>query len=286
MQYAHDQGVVHRDIKPENILIDGRGRVKITDFGLAKVIGGNVEGDALTKSGVVLGTLHYMAPEQVEGGAVVDHRADIYSLGVVIYEMLTGGLPLGRFQPPSQKVRIEIRIDEVVMKALEKDPERRYQKVSEVERDLEAIDRGGMGNANDAAATPQLSSRGPQGRTAPGGATNTPWPFIFAFAEAITAFINIYLLYAIVRKFTKMLDSLELYRPWITDVVMQLSQAVIQWPRWIVLAVTIVIACAYALRFSRAFHLTVISLFVILLVVSLFSIWMPILSLQAHVRES
>ena len=76
-----------------------------------------------------MGTPHYMAPEQVEHPSEVDHRADIFSLGVVFYELLTGELPLGKFPPPSQKVLVDVRLDEVVMRALEKEPERRYQHV-------------------------------------------------------------------------------------------------------------------------------------------------------------
>jgi eukaryotic-like serine/threonine-protein kinase len=80
-----------------------------------------------------------MAPEQVERPQTVDHRADIYSLGVVFYEMLTGELPLGNFQPPSRKVQVDVRLDEVVLHALEKEPGRRYQHASEVKTDLDAI---------------------------------------------------------------------------------------------------------------------------------------------------
>jgi serine/threonine protein kinase len=96
LQYAHDEGVVHRDIKPENVLVDRKGRVKIADFGLAKILGVDAEALRLTAEGQVMGTPHYMAPEQVERPLAVDHRADIYSLGVVFYEMLTGDLPLGK----------------------------------------------------------------------------------------------------------------------------------------------------------------------------------------------
>src|SRR5437899_2545090 len=101
LQYAHDEGVVHRDIKPENILLDKKGRVKIADFGLAKLLGRDAANFTLTGSQQVMGTLYYMAPEQVERPLEVDHRADIYSLGVVFYEMLTGQLPVGRFPMPS-----------------------------------------------------------------------------------------------------------------------------------------------------------------------------------------
>jgi serine/threonine protein kinase/capsular polysaccharide biosynthesis protein len=139
LQYAHSEGVVHRDIKPENVLIDRKGRVKIADFGLAKILGHETSATRLTGEGQVMGTPHYMAPEQIERPLQVDHRADIYSLGVVFYEMLTGELPLGRFAPPSQKVQVDVRLDEVVLHALEKEPMRRYQQASEVKTDVEAI---------------------------------------------------------------------------------------------------------------------------------------------------
>ena len=129
LQYAHSHGVVHRDIKPENILIDRQGRVKIADFGLAKL---SVEQSRLTQSGFVMGTPRYMAPEQFEPAGRVDHRADIYSLGVVFYEMLTGEVPMGRFKPPSAKAEVDQRLDPVVLKSLEREPEDRYQSASEV----------------------------------------------------------------------------------------------------------------------------------------------------------
>ncbi len=139
MQYAHEEGVVHRDIKPENILLDSRGRVKIADFGLAKLVGPSRASFTLTGTHQVMGTLDYMAPEQRSRPQEVDHRADIYSLGVVFYEMLTGELPLGRFAPPSQLAAVDGRIDDVVFRALEREPERRYQRVSEVRQDVESV---------------------------------------------------------------------------------------------------------------------------------------------------
>lgn len=131
LQYAHDNGVVHRDIKPENILIGTDGDVRIADFGLAK-LAGNVDKAPLTGTWQVMGTPHYMAPEQFEKPTTVDHRADIYSLGVVIYELLTGELPLGRFPLPSEKASVDVRLDEVVLRSLDKEPERRYQHVTDV----------------------------------------------------------------------------------------------------------------------------------------------------------
>jgi hypothetical protein len=137
LQYAHSRGVIHRDIKPENILVDAAGRVKIADYGLAKLA--KAEDSRLTKSGYVMGTPHYMSPEQVENSSQVDHRADIYSLGVIFYEMLTGELPLGHFKPPSQKGAGDRRLDPVVLKSLEKEPADRYQSASEVREQVARI---------------------------------------------------------------------------------------------------------------------------------------------------
>lgn len=152
LQYAHDEGVVHRDIKPENILVDRKGRVKIADFGIAKILVGDQVQQPLTQD-QVLGTPHYMAPEQIEHPQAVDHRADIYSLGVVFYEMLTGELPLGRFALPSRKVEVDVRLDEVVLRALEKEPEHRYQHASEVKTALETITGAGPVGASAAAGS-------------------------------------------------------------------------------------------------------------------------------------
>lgn len=140
LQFAHGQGVLHRDIKPENILLDSKGRVKIADFGIAKILG-EEGGDAilLTQSGAKLGTAPYMAPEQIEKPSSVDHRADIYSLGVVFYEMLTGELPLGRFAPPSEKAAVNGNMDEIVFRALAKERERRQQSAGEFKTQIEGL---------------------------------------------------------------------------------------------------------------------------------------------------
>jgi serine/threonine protein kinase len=133
---AHAQGIWHRDIKPENILLDQRGGVKIADFGIARMVGDQTRNFTLTGTGNALGSIAYMAPEQHESPHTVDHRADIYSLGVVIYEMLTGELPLGRFPAPSQRAAVSARIDEIVFQTLEKERELRQQSATEVKTDV------------------------------------------------------------------------------------------------------------------------------------------------------
>src|SRR5262249_36064241 len=117
----------------------------------------------------VMGTPHYMAPEQLERPLAVDHRADIYSLGVVFYEMLTGELPLGRFAPPSQKVQVDGRLDEVVLRALAKEPDRRYQHASDVKAEVETIthtgpQRGHPAGSSDPGRPPQEAKAGELGR--------------------------------------------------------------------------------------------------------------------------
>ncbi len=137
LQFAHDEGVVHRDIKPENILIDSKGRVKIADFGLAKLVAGSADDFTLTGTHQVMGTPRYMAPEQMEGSHSVDHRADIYSLGVVFYEMLTGQVPAGHFDPPSKKSASDPQLDAIVLRAMAREPERRFQQASHFRSEVE-----------------------------------------------------------------------------------------------------------------------------------------------------
>lgn len=144
LQYAHDHGIVHRDIKPENILIDRRGQVKVADFGLARIIGSATDtADLLNLStdAKVMGTPSYMPPEQIETPGEVDHRADIYALGVVFYQMLTGELPGKTIEPPSRKVQVDVRLDEIVLRALEHSPDLRYEQASQIKTQLESLER-------------------------------------------------------------------------------------------------------------------------------------------------
>ncbi len=147
LQFAHDQGIVHRDIKPENLLLDRLGRVKVADFGIAKLIGNDDPAATathtmeatLTDGGKAMGTPQYMAPEQIDSPMEVDHRADIFALGVVFYQMLTGELPEKDLKAPSRKVRIDVRLDEVVLRALEKNPELRYPSATDMRTGIEMI---------------------------------------------------------------------------------------------------------------------------------------------------
>jgi hypothetical protein len=137
LQYAHSRGVIHRDIKPENILIGAAGTVKIADFGLAKLT--SIDRVRLTLTNAVMGTPHYMAPEQLEKSRDVDERADLFSLGVVLYEMLTGDLPIGKFKPPSAK-GVDLRMNSIVLDLLERDPEDRVSSAKELRRQLKRMD--------------------------------------------------------------------------------------------------------------------------------------------------
>ncbi|MEY2407393.1 MAG: eukaryotic-like serine/threonine-protein kinase [Verrucomicrobiota bacterium] len=172
LQYAHGQGVLHRDIKPENILLDSRGHVKIADFGIAKLVGEETPDISLTATGAALGTPHYMAPEQFEKPFDVDHRADIYSLGVVFYEMLTGELPIGRFAAPSSKTPVGANVDEVVFRTLEKDRERRYQSAGEMKTQVEHLSEPGVSPFKGGSISPRVVEATPGAHGAP--ASNPP----------------------------------------------------------------------------------------------------------------
>jgi tRNA A-37 threonylcarbamoyl transferase component Bud32 len=155
LKFAHEKDILHRDIKPENILIDSRGHVKIADFGIAKLVGDNEHDNVtLTQEGALLGSPRYMAPEQFHSPGDVDQRADIYSLGVVLYELLTGELPMGRFAPPSKKSAVDARIDEIVMRTLERERELRFQTIGEVKTRVEDVTQSGNTSGRGSRAEP------------------------------------------------------------------------------------------------------------------------------------
>lgn len=135
---AHAQSVVHRDIKPSNILLGGDGRIKVADFGLARI--DDPATAALTVSGTSMGSQGYAAPEVFRAAAQADHRADIYSMGVVLYEMLTGDVPRGMFKLPSKKVPgLDPRFDLIICKAMEEAPDERHQSAAEMKAELEPL---------------------------------------------------------------------------------------------------------------------------------------------------
>lgn len=148
MAHAHQRGIVHRDIKPSNIIVSSENEPKITDFGLAKKLDTNT---MLTESGATLGTPYYMAPEQTQGLKDIDGRADIYSMGVMLYEILTNRLPFNAgtlvelyhkiveeepVLPSRLNRKVDKEIELVCLKAMEKEPGRRYQTASELADDL------------------------------------------------------------------------------------------------------------------------------------------------------
>lgn len=141
LHYAHKKGIIHRDIKPANILVSSKGEVKISDFGLARAMVESGLGRAdITRTHIVLGTPRYMAPEQQRSSKSVDHRADIFSLGVLIYEMFTGKDPIGRFPLPSEvNPGVDIYIDRIVDKALQNEPEDRFSSVRKISKVIKKI---------------------------------------------------------------------------------------------------------------------------------------------------
>jgi beta-lactam-binding protein with PASTA domain/predicted Ser/Thr protein kinase len=223
IRFAHRHGIVHRDIKPHNVLVDAEGRLKVTDFGIARA--GTSQ---MTEAGSIIGTAQYLSPEQARG-APVDQTSDLYSVGVVLYELLTGVVPFSGDtpveiamkhlstvpEPPSAK-RAEVPhdLDMVVMRALAKDPSERYHSADEMDADLRRISRGvAISPATEEAATAIISRPPPTAVTevkprppvpyAPPAAyydydeprRRTLWPWLIAFLFVVAAVVGGYFLY-------------------------------------------------------------------------------------------
>ncbi|MBE2283895.1 MAG: protein kinase [Prosthecobacter sp.] len=156
LAYAHARGVVHRDIKPSNIMIDADGQVKVADFGLAKVTAHDSSG--ITRSSVTMGTPDFVAPEAMLAGTLVDQRADIYAVGVMLYQMLTGHIPRGRFSPISAVVpQSDPKLDAIVDKAMQTDREKRYSSAVEMKTEVEAVAAPAKAWSGDASSDHRLA---------------------------------------------------------------------------------------------------------------------------------
>jgi len=226
LRFAHRHGIVHRDIKPHNVLVDGEGRLKVTDFGIARA-----GASQMTEAGSIIGTAQYLSPEQAKG-ASVDQTSDLYSVGVVLYELLTGVVPFSGDtpveiamkhlstvpEPPSSKrADIPRDLDMVVMRALAKDPSERYQSAEEMDADLRRINRGvAISPVTEEAATAIISrppaevtaitshAPRPPAPYAPPAAyydydeppRRTIWPWIVALLFVTAALVGGYFLYS------------------------------------------------------------------------------------------
>ena len=186
LRFAHKNGIVHRDIKPHNVLVDSEGRLKVTDFGIARA-----GASQMTEAGSIIGTAQYLSPEQAKG-APVDQTSDIYSIGIVLYELLTGTVPytgdtpveiamkhLSQVpEPPSAlEPQIPHELDAIVLRSLAKDPADRYQSADEMDADLERA-AGGLpiAPATEEAATMVLSPPTRPRRSAAGAAASLDRP--------------------------------------------------------------------------------------------------------------
>ena len=222
LRYAHRNGVVHRDIKPHNVIVDPEGVVKVTDFGIARA-----GASQMTEEGAIIGTAQYLSPEQARG-APVDQTSDLYSTGIVLYELLTGEVPftgetpveiamkhLSEIPEPPSVERPEIPedLDLLVVRALAKEPADRYQSASAMDADLETVAHGGRVPAETAeaatmvlagagavaagaTAVTQVARRGPpQQPFEPKRRRRSPWPWLLGIGAVLAALVLAYLLF-------------------------------------------------------------------------------------------
>jgi serine/threonine protein kinase len=227
LRFAHRNGIVHRDIKPHNVLVDSEGRLKVTDFGIARA-----GASQMTEAGSIIGTAQYLSPEQAKG-APVDQTSDLYSVGIVLYELLTGSVPFTGdtpveiamkhlsttpAPPSSHRAEIPRELDKVVLRALAKDPHERYQTAEEMDADLARVSAGGtVSRATEEAATAIISRPAQTPVAAPTAVTElrrpppyTPpaayydydeprrraiWPWLVALLLVAAAVVGAYFLY-------------------------------------------------------------------------------------------
>ncbi len=184
LAFAHESGIIHRDIKPSNIMLDKKGRVKVADFGLAKAV--NLESTLLTGSNVSMGTPDFIAPEALIAGMKVDERADLYAVGVMLYQMLTGNIPRGRFQLPSRMLPgVDPGFDAIVDKAMQTDREQRYSTAIEMRTDVERIATRGLSRE------PRLPDALPQTETGSGKPRSLAKPLLIAIAAMVIALAGV-----------------------------------------------------------------------------------------------
>src|ERR1700675_184724 len=217
LRFAHRHGIVHRDIKPHNVLVDGEGRLKVTDFGIARA-----GVSQMTEAGAIIGTAQYLSPEQARG-APVDQTSDLYSTGIVLFELLTGEVPftgdspveiamkhLAEVPPKPSELRPEIPddLDLVVVRALAKEPADRYQSAAAMDADLETVARGGRVAAEtadaatmvltgdrDATAMTQVVRRGPPPQYEPPSRGRPLWPWLLGVGAVLALLVGGWFLY-------------------------------------------------------------------------------------------
>lgn len=212
LEHAHGAEVIHRDIKPQNVMLSAEGRVKVTDFGLAKV---HRPDSNKTVTQGVFGTLNYMSPEQVKGSADLDHRSDLYSLGMTVYEMLAGDLPFDEDSneftkmqrivqeelPPPDELHPQVPegLSRLVMKSLAKDPDDRFQSAQEMREAFEAYEEGRREEKTQAPSTAAETTPTAVAETRPAVAAEAPstavdeptssssgqWPLVAGIAALI-----------------------------------------------------------------------------------------------------
>jgi beta-lactam-binding protein with PASTA domain len=219
LRYAHRNGVIHRDIKPHNVIVDQEGVVKVTDFGIARA-----GASQMTEEGAIIGTAQYLSPEQARG-APVDQTSDLYSTGIVLFELLTGQVPftgdspveiamkhLAEIPPAPSEIRPDVPddLDLVVLRALAKEPADRYQSAAAMDADLETVARGGRvaaetaeaativlagGGAIDATAATQISRRPPPPQYEPPKRGRPLWPWLVGAGVALALLLLGFFLY-------------------------------------------------------------------------------------------